>query len=121
MLIHTGTQWYHIRLPSGVVTALRVAATPTHSTCENWAYWGVAEYFGGEYYAVYVESSTRIVRYRVSDGVIATAGTFTSLSDMCSFTFSPLRNRWYWHHEGTSQFSSGDESIGYCDGHYETP
>ena len=40
--------------------------------------------------------------------------TFTSLSDMCSFTVSPSTNRWYWHHEGNSQFGGSDESIGYC-------
>jgi hypothetical protein len=37
---------------------------------------------------------------------------------MCSFTVSPLRNRWYWHHEGVSQFRTGagsDEGLGYCD------
>jgi hypothetical protein len=123
MLIHNGSQWFHIRLPSGQVTPLRMAGTPTHSFCETWAYWGIAEYFGGEYYAVYVENSSRIVRYRVSDGMISTVGTFSNLSDMCSISFSPMRNRWYWHHEGTSQFSTGfpDESIGFCPAMYDSP
>jgi hypothetical protein len=38
---------------------------------------------------------------------------------MCSFTVSPQRARWYWHHEGNSQFTpagvSRDENVGYCD------
>mgnify|MGYP006890139636 CR=1 FL=1 len=43
-----------------------------------------------------------------------TLATFTGLSDMCAFTVSPGTNRWYWHHEGVSQFGGSDESIGYC-------
>jgi len=42
-----------------------------------------------------------------------------NLSDVCSFTASPQRSRWYWHHEGGSQFRSGDESLGFCDATFE--
>ena len=128
LVLHTGTpaagqmaQWVQVRLPSGEVSVLRAAASPTHSSCESWAYWGVAEFFDSQAHVLYVESSTRIARYRVSDGVITTAGTFTNLSDMCTFTVHPMRNRWYWHHEGTSQFVSGDESLGYCNATTSTP
>src|SRR4029078_13352370 len=38
----------------------------------------------------------------------------SSLSDMCSFTVAPSLSRWYFHHEGTSQFRSGDETIGFA-------
>jgi len=40
---------------------------------------------------------------------------FKSLSDLCSFTVSPARGRWYFHHEGTWQFASVDETLGFCD------
>ena len=49
----------------------------------------------------------------VPSGAVTTLATFSSLSDMCSFTVSPSNNRWYWHHEGGSQFGGSDESIGY--------
>ncbi|MBK6533330.1 MAG: hypothetical protein IPF99_28215 [Deltaproteobacteria bacterium] len=50
----------------------------------------------------------------VPSGVRTVLATFSSLSDMCSFTVSPSTSRWYWHHEGGSQFGGSDESIGYC-------
>ena len=39
-------QWWHIELPTGVVTRLGMTQNPTHRGCENWAWWGVAEFFG---------------------------------------------------------------------------
>jgi hypothetical protein len=37
---------------------------------------------------------------------------------MCSFTVLPSRTRWYFHHEGESQFRTGDETLGYCDARF---
>jgi Stigma-specific protein, Stig1 len=105
---------YNVDLPSGRVTDLGAMVFPTHQSCENWAFWGVAEYFDGRVYLSYVEGSTRIARVRVPDAVVSTVGTFTNLSDMCSFTVSPTRSRWYFHHEGVSQFGGSDESFGRC-------
>jgi Stigma-specific protein, Stig1 len=134
--IHTGTlspvpagamtnTWYQIRLPAGTVTVLRSGAMPpTHTFCESWAYWGVAEFFDSDPFAVFVESGTRIVRYRIRDGMISTVLNMTSsatLSDMCSFTMSPSNNRWYFHHEGMSFLGGSDESLAYCPATMSTP
>jgi hypothetical protein len=42
-------------------------------------------------------------------------GDFINLSDMSSITVSLSRNRWYFHHEGSSQFGGTSETLGYCD------
>jgi hypothetical protein len=122
LLLWNGAQWFHVRLPSGVVTPLRSMSTfPTRRTCESWATWGIAEFFGGELYATYVESTTRIARIRISDGQISTVGTFSNVGDMCSITFSPRNNRWYFHHESSSQFGGTFETAGYCSGTWDAP
>ena len=47
--------------------------------------------------------------------------TFSNLSDMCSFTFSPQRNRWYFHNEGASEIApAGVETTGWCPGTFTT-
>ncbi|MFO0606731.1 MAG: fibrinogen-like YCDxxxxGGGW domain-containing protein [Polyangiales bacterium] len=107
---------YDIALPSGLVVDRGGFTFPAHTPCESPSVFGVAEFFGGALYIDYVQSSTVIARQQVAPTVTApaTLATFSNLSDMCSFTVSPQTNRWYWHHEGSSQFRSGDESIGYC-------
>jgi hypothetical protein len=122
-------QWWHVELPAGIVTRLGTTPNPTHRTCENWAWWGVAEFFGSVRYAAYVESTTRIVRLPIPDTGMATPApiaisSFTNLGDMCSIVFSPSRGRWYFHHEYDSQFSpssSFGEVGGYCDGTFDRP
>ena len=52
-------------------------------------------------------------------GTIRTIASFANLSDMCSFTLALALNRWYFHHEGPSQFGGSDESIGYADATWE--
>jgi hypothetical protein len=116
VLLGGGRAW-HISLPSGAVIDLGPVALPTaRVACENWAIWGVAEFFGGALYVDFVQSPTVIARMRVPEGTVAPLATFTALSDMCSFTVSPLWRRWYFHHELTSQFRAGAaEVVGYCD------
>jgi len=114
VVIHNGSRVYSIALPSGTVTDVGAVGAPGRAGCESWAYWGVAEYYGGQLYIDYVQNSTTIARMAVPSGAVTTLATFSSLSDMCSFTVSPGTNRWYWHHEGGSQFGGSDESIGYC-------
>jgi VCBS repeat-containing protein len=127
----TGTV-YNIDLPSGAVTNIGTVNIPLIQNnlppyqisgrliTENWANWGVAEFFDGSVhlaYSVYETNYpvTKILRTRVSDGVTSTIATFTNLSDMASFTVAPGLNRWYFHYEGTGQFRSGDETIGFAD------
>ena len=116
VVIHNTSRVYSIALPSGTVTDMGAVAAPSRSGCESWAYWGVAEFFGGALYIDYVQNSTTIARQQVSPtvGSPTVLASFSSLSDMCSFTVSQATNRWYWHHEGGSQFGGSDESIGYC-------
>lgn len=110
----TGTRVINIDLPTGVVTDLGAMAIPMHSACETWAFWGVAEFFGGAIYLDYVLNATTINRVRVPDGLISPLATFANLSDMCTFTVSPTLNRWYFHHEYGSQFGGTEETAGYC-------
>ena len=117
---HDGQRAYDVELASGLVTDLGAVALPFRTqACESWAYWGVAEFFGGSLYLTYVRDVRTVVRTRVPDGVTTTVATFANLSDMCSFTASPQRGRWYWHHEGDSQFRSGDESLGFCEAAFD--
>jgi hypothetical protein len=121
-------QWTQIELPTGMVTTLGTSQIPTHRTCENWAWWGIAERAGGNHSVVYVESTTQISRMVVPDTGASTAAptavaTFTNLGDMCSITFSTTRNRWYFHHEYNSQFTpaSFNETAGFCPGTWDRP
>ncbi len=121
--------WYQILLPSGLVAQLGSTQIPTRRTCENWAWWGIAERFGGSHYGVYVESTTRIARLTIPETGSSMAAptavqTFTDLGDMCSLTFSTSRNRLYFHHEYDSQFGGDDstgETAGYCPGTWDRP
>ena len=107
--------FYRINLTSGAVTTLATLAHPAHTGAETWATWGVSEFNGTDYSVAYVANSTTIQRLNLTTGVTSTVATFSSLSDMATFTVSPWNNRWYFHHEGTSQFRSGDETAGYAD------
>ncbi|MEZ4407429.1 MAG: MXAN_6577-like cysteine-rich protein [Polyangiales bacterium] len=121
LVLHNGTRWYQVRLPTGQVTELAMASAPTHRSCESWGWWGVAEYFGGELYATYVQSTTVIARYRVRDAMVTPVSMFTNVGDMCSITVSLTARRWYFHHEYNSQFGGDSlgETAGYCDATFE--
>ncbi|MFO0560813.1 MAG: fibrinogen-like YCDxxxxGGGW domain-containing protein [Polyangiales bacterium] len=106
---------YDVALPSGAVVDRGLFTLPPHQTCENSGVWGVAELFGGALYVSYVQNSTTIQRVALSSvSAPSTVATFTNLSDMCSFTVAPAQGRWFFHHEGVSQFGGSDESVGYC-------
>jgi hypothetical protein len=114
VVLASNSRVYNIDLPSGRVTDLGMMVFPSHTTCETWGFWGVAEYFDGRLFLSYVSSSTSVQRVRVPDGMTTTVGTFTNLSDMCSFTVDPRRNRWYFHHESSGQFGGTFETAGFC-------
>jgi hypothetical protein len=114
VVIATAGRAYDIAIPSGVVRDLGAFTLPPRAGCESWATWGVAEFFGSQLYVTYVRDNTSIVRTAVPSGATTAVGTFANLSDMCSFTVDPAGGRWYFHHEGTSQFGGADESIGFC-------
>jgi hypothetical protein len=121
IVVLTNGRAYNIAMPSGVLTDVGVVTFPQATACESWAIWGTAEYFGNELYVDYVQDATTIARLRISNGSIAPLARFAALSDMCSFVAAPSLNRWYFHHEGNSQFRSGmgvDETLGFCSAQY---
>ena len=105
----------NIDLPSGTVTELGEMLEFPRADCENLNFWGVAEEVGAELWIAYVEDSQEVVRRRVPDGLRRVIATFSNLADACSFTLSPAHNRWYFEHEGTSQFRAGDETLASAD------
>ncbi|MBL8602482.1 MAG: hypothetical protein JNK72_11220 [Myxococcales bacterium] len=115
VVVFTNGRAFDVQIATGQVADLGAMSQPAFYGCENIAAWGVAENFGGALYMTYRQNGTNnIVRTRIPDGTTATVATFSNLSDLCAFTVSPSTNRWYFHHEGTSQFRSGDETIGFC-------
>jgi hypothetical protein len=132
IIVHGGSdaaaRWWMIRMPTGEVVPLAMRAAPTNnSSFASITYTGIAEFFDGEPYVVYVKDSTTIARYRISDGTTTPIGSWTDLGDMGNITFSPVRNRWYFHHSFESQFrpfGSGDfpdQTLGWCPGTFEMP
>jgi PEP-CTERM motif len=104
-----------IDLANGNTSLLGNLASLPHQSSESFgSFWGVAEIFGGDQYLTYAQNSSTISRTRVSDGVTSTLASFSNLSDLASFTVSPGEGRWYFHHEGNSQFRSGDETLGFA-------
>lgn len=112
IVLHNGSRVYQVSLPDGEVTDLGAMAMPARQFTESWAFWGVAEHQAGEIWLVNVQNSQTILRTRVPDGATEVVGAFSNLSDMASITVAPWLGRWFFHHEGTSQFRSGDETIG---------
>lgn len=115
VVLHSGSRAYDIAVPSGVVVDLGPMAFVPHYYSENWAYWGVAEFFNGTVHLVCVRDSQTIARTAVPAGPTTTLASFSNLSDMAALTVSVFNNRWYFHHEGPSQFGGGSETVGYAD------
>jgi len=121
IVVHTGTVAYSIELPSGTVTNLGPVADLNNLTCESYFYWGVAEEMNSQIYVTYRDlTGHRIVRTRLSTGTTTLVSSFTNLSDLCSFTVSTSLDRWYFHHEGGSQFGGTFETVGYADAVFTT-
>jgi VCBS repeat-containing protein len=125
VLVHPnfGPVW-EVNTATGATTPLTFnLPTPQHHSSNGWAYSGTAEHFGGADYLDYVQDLTIIARQRVSDGAVtAINGAFTNLADMASFTAAATSGRWYFHHEGPSQFAAvpaGSEVAGYADATFQ--
>ena len=121
VVLFTGTggnpanTYFKISLPSGTVTNLG-SYTLTASTSENWARWGIAEFDGTSHRVVYVQNASTISRLNLTNGAVSTVQSFSTLSDMACITYAPWYNRWYFHHEGGSQFGGSSETAGYANG-----
>ena len=106
-----------VEIPSGQVTVLGTGSISKYST-ENWVEWGVAEkHLDGRYSVVYRASAAdRFDRMYCDDASTETVATFSDISDLACFTYSPWNNRWYFHHEyGSGTFGGSDETLGYGD------
>jgi hypothetical protein len=119
IILHNDTNAYVINTADGSVTNLGAMARPTRQASESWAYWGVAEYWGGNHYMVYARDAQTIVRTKIPDGTTTVISTFNNLYDMASFTVVPHLSRWYFHDETVNQFTNygnyGVEILGYAD------
>lgn len=112
---------YDITLPSGQVTDL--GATPVEDAnifTENWAFWGVVEYFNNALHLVYRNQANQIVRRAVGMPGSSVLASFVNLADLTSFTVDVELGRWYFHHEGASDLGSGQEVLGYANAVFET-
>ncbi|MBV5347583.1 hypothetical protein JZU46_05135, partial [bacterium] len=121
VILQNGTSFYRVDIPSGTVTNMG-SYSISRQTSESWATWGVAELNNGVYSVLYRENSTQAIkRLNLSTGAITTVATFTGLSDMCCFTYSPWHSKWYFHYESSStQFGGTYETAGYADGTHTT-
>jgi hypothetical protein len=123
ILLHTGARIFHISLPGGAVLDLGAMTPLPAAGCENWAFWGVAEFFDRALHLAYVgwsPSGPAILRTRVPDGTTEGISYFSHLSDMCGFTVSLSWDRWYFHHEGSSQFGGTEETVGFAEGEFRS-
>ena len=107
--------YFKVALPSGTVTNLG-ASSLSYQGSENWAVWGISEFDGTDNRIGYVENSSTIRRKTLTSNAVSTVQSYSSLSDMACITYAPWYNRWYWHHEGGSQFGGSSETAGYCNG-----
>ncbi len=116
-VVWDGTALWDVSLTSGAVRNLGPFTMPTYAPCELGGLWGIAETEGAETNLVFVANANTISRVRVSSRAVTNVATFTNLGDMCGISVLPSANRWYFHHEGPSQFRSGsvDEIAGWCD------
>jgi len=113
VILQSNTSFYRVDLPSGTVTNMG-SYSISKTGAESWSTWGIGELNSGVYSILYT-SGNNILRLNLSTGAVTTHTSFSSLSDMACITYAPWYNRWYFHHEGTSQFRSGDETAGYAD------
>lgn len=117
LIVYSGEtlHWYAIDLTNGDVEDLGLLSSPEFYGSENWAIWGIAEYDGTDYSVLFRHNNGDEIHRRVLPAQASTlVGQFSYLSDMASITYAPWNNRWYFHHEGSSQFGSFSEAVGYA-------
>jgi hypothetical protein len=119
----SGGAWYQIAMPSGMVTRLAGMTAPTGALgCESWAHSGIAEFFGGEQYVVFM-AGQGVVRQRISNGAV-TVVQMVSPGDVCSISISPTRNRWYSQFEATPSYVANPdfgEHVVMCPATWDAP
>lgn len=109
--------FYVVNLCNGDVKDLGFNANPLTRATETWADWGIMEYDGTNYFAVYRNSTGNdIIRLQVPAGPTTSVGTFPAgIADMACITYSPWNKNWYFHYEGASGALGGTtETTGYA-------
>lgn len=127
--LSTGTDagYWQIEMPSGIVTRLTGTVVPASpSSCERGGHWGIAEFFGGDHYVVYLRTGTGIVRQRVRDGMSTTLLATTDIGDACTLALSAGRNRWFMQYEAAPSWApvgmgSFGEYVVSCPATWDTP
>jgi Secretion system C-terminal sorting domain len=121
-LIQDENMIYKIDFATGLTTIVSSTYsfnTVSHVQCENGAYWGVAEYDGTNFYIAFIRNATTIESRNVVTSAVRATFSFSNLSNMCNFIASPWNNRWYFSHEGNSQFGGSNlseaETVGSAD------
>lgn len=116
LIIYSGVDfhWYAIDLTNGDVEDLGMLNNTEFYGSENWAVWGIAEYDGNDYSVIFRHNNGDIQRRVLPAQASTLVQTFSNLSDLASLTYAPWNNRWYFHHEGSSQFGSFSEAVGYA-------
>jgi hypothetical protein len=115
---------FDIALPSGQVTTYGPVSISNQGYSYDWASWGVAEVFNGALYLAYAGYNPtnynvdRILRTCVINGETTPVALFSNLGYNFNFTVSLSRQRWYFHHDYSSQFGSFNEAIGYADAQF---
>ena len=115
---------YVIDIQSGVVKDMGFKnITPEMEISESWATWGFGEFDGEDYYLIYkMKDEDRFRRVNLTTMDVSDFADFSFTSDglgkMSCITFSPWLSRWYFEHEGPSEFNtsaaSGAEIAGYA-------
>lgn len=115
VLYDGNTTLHRVDFADGNVTEL--STTLEIDNCdntENWADYGVAEFFEGGVHLLY-PTCRGIERVSVDTGMVTTL-LADNIDDLHSFTFEPTQSRWYWHHEDRSTLGSrSDENGGFCE------
>jgi hypothetical protein len=132
VVVYNGSRAYDISLPNGTVVDLGAVTLPTMNRISAGTFMGgVAEYFGNVVYVNYVGSganANRIIRVALPSAEVTTVTQFTNLGNITNISFNALRNRWYFGHEGASQFralpagaATGTDFVGTCSGSFTQP
>ncbi len=123
VIVFTGAAngWYNIDLPSGTVTQLMGMNPVGPNGCESWAHSGIAEFFGGTHYVVFMAAGG-VTRQNIGTGA-TTIVSMTGGGDVCSISISPTQNRWYSQYEAAPGYiaAGGDEHVVMCPATWDTP
>jgi subtilisin family serine protease len=114
-VLHNGTRAFDIRIPSGIVIDLGTMTRPAWQPSESWAVHGVAEYFANALHIAYRAAGANLIaRSTIPSGATSTVATFSNLGDLANWTIDIPTGRWFFTHEGASQFGGSGSANEYA-------